>query len=281
MASALDSQNGLYQMLKDVVSVIQFGEPDPGQSYPRNPSLGTSLHEESTTLLDILDINRGQEAYDLSMILRQSAEFDTASKSLLTTMLANQRFKRWITTGQADLIYVEGHLDSANFGRTSPISYICANLVLLFRDRPDTMMLHFFCGQHVASYDGLQGPKGLMRSILAQFLETWPDVPLDNVDLTDFQNNHELIPIDVLCRTFDQMVRQVPMHATICCIIDDLTQFEKSHWTEDYSTLLQMLDHLTKYEGSGPKVKILVTSPTRSRWLRKLQEQPIELTERG
>ena len=261
---------------------IKFGELEPGQSHPRNLLLRASLPEGSITLLDILDINYGQESSNLSMILRQSAEFDTASKSLLTTMLANPRFQRWISAGGADLIYVEGHLDSANFGRTSPVSYICANLVLLFRDQPDTMTLHFFCGQHVASYDGLQGPKGLMRSILAQFLETLPNVPLGNVDLTDFQDNYELTPMDVFCRTFDQVVGQLPMHATICCIIDDLTQFEKNHWAEDYSSLLHMLNRLIKYEGSGPNVKVLVTSPTRSRWLREVvQEQPIELTERG
>ena len=264
--------------------VIQSGEPEPEpeQSHPQNPSLGTSFPEGFITLLDILDINHGHEAYDLSMILRQSSEFDTASKSLLATMLANPRFQRWITAGEADLIYIEGHLDSANFGKTSPISYICANLVLLFKDQLDTMMLHFFCGQHVASYDGLQGPKGLMRSILAQFLEIWADGPLDNIDLTDFHENHELTPMHVLCRIFDQVVRQAPMHATIYCIIDDLTQLEKNHWAEDYSSLLHLFTNLIKYEGSGPKVKVLVTSPTRSRWLRDVvQEQPIELTERG
>jgi hypothetical protein len=262
--------------------VIQFGEPEPGQSHPQSPSLGTSSSEEFITILDILDINCGQEAHDLSMILRQSADFDTASKSLLATLLANQRFHRWITAGGPDLIYVEGRLDSANFGRTSPVSYICANLVLLFKDQLDSMTLQFFCGQHVASNDGLRGPKGLMRSILAQFLETWPDVPLDNIDLTAFQDNHELTPIDVFCRTFDQVVRQVPAQATVCCIIDDLTQFEKSCWAEDYSSLLHMLDHLVRDEGSGPKVKVLVTSPTKSGWLRELvQEKPIELMERG
>ena len=262
--------------------VIQFGGPEPGESHPRKPLPAPTMPDESIPLLEILDINRGQEVVDLSMILRQSAEFDTASKSLLATILANPRFQRWITAGSADLIYVEGHLDSTNFGRTSPVSYICANLVLLFRDQPDTMTLHFFCGQHVASNDGLRGPKGLLRSILAQFLETWPEVPLDNIDLSDFQDNHELTPIDVFCRIFDQVVIQAPIHATICCIIDDLSQFEKSHWTEDYSTLLHLLDHLVNFEGSGPKVKVFVTSPTRSRWLREaVQEEPIELTERG
>jgi hypothetical protein len=162
---------------------IKFGELEPGQSHPRNLLLRASLPEGSITLLDILDINHGQESSNLSMILRQSTEFDTESKALLTTMLANPRFQRWISAGGADLIYVEGHLDPANLGRTSPVSYICANLVLLFRD---TMTFQFFCGQHIASYDGLQGPKGLMRSILAQFLETLPNVPLDNADLTDF-----------------------------------------------------------------------------------------------
>jgi hypothetical protein len=230
----------------------------------------------------MLSIDRGQGTYDLSMILRQSTEFDAQSKSLLTTLLANQRFQRWITAGESDLIYVEAHLDSASFGRTSPVSYICANLILLFRDQPDTTPLHFFCGQHIASNDGLQGPKGLMRSVLTQFLEAWPDVALDNVDLIYFQDNHELIPMDVICRTFDQVVRQIPMDKTICCIIDDLTQLEKDHWTEDYSSLLHMLKYLIKYEGSGPKIKVLVTSPTRTRWLREIiQEQPVELTERN
>jgi hypothetical protein len=227
--------------------------------------LGASLPEGSITLLDILDINHGQESSDLSMILRQSAEFDTASQSLLTTMLANPRFQRWISAGGADLIYVEGHLDPANLGRTSPVSYICANLVLLFRDQPDTMTFQFFCGQHIASYDGLQGPKGLVRSILAQFLETLPNVPLDSVGLAGFWDNYELALVGVYCGTFDQVVGQLPMHATICCIIDDLTQFEKNRWAEDYSPLLHILNRLNKYEGSGPNVKDLVTSPTRSR----------------
>jgi len=91
--------------------------------------------------------------------------------SLLARILTNPRFLRWMTVGKADLIHIAGYLDSTNFGRTSPVSYICADIVLLFRDQPDTMTLHFFCGQHVASYDGLRGQKILMRSILAQFLE--------------------------------------------------------------------------------------------------------------
>jgi hypothetical protein len=71
--------------------------------------------------------------------------------------------------------------------------------------------------------------------------------------------------MDVYCGTFDQVVGQLPMHATICCIIDDLTQFEKNRWAGDYSPLLHKLNRLIKYEGSGLNVKDLVTSPTRSR----------------
>jgi hypothetical protein len=272
---------GSDECLANAHLVIQLGETEPERRSPRSPSLGTSSSEGFVTLLEILDINRGQENYDLSMILKQSADFDTASKSLLATILANPRFHRWISAGGTDLIYIEGLLDSANFGRTSPVSYICANLVLLFRDQPDTMTLHFFCGQHVASYDSLRGPKGLMRSILAQFLETWPDVPLDNVDLTGFQEKHEMTAMDVLCQVFEQLVRQLPVHATLFCIIDDLSQFEKNLWTEDYLSLLYLFNQLGKNEGSGPRVKLMVTSPTRSRWLREvIQEKPIELTER-
>jgi hypothetical protein len=216
------------------------------------------------------------------MILRQTQEFDLACKTLLARVLANARFRRWITAGDSDLIYVEGRLDPSSYGRTSPVAYICANLVHLFQDKPKTMTLSFFCGQHVASNDDLQGPKGLIRSILAKLLMAWPDAPLSNVDLTSFQEDIARISIDVLCHTFEQVLGQAPSDCTLYLVIDDLAQFERDSWVNDYASLLSMLDHLVQNGGFGPRVMVLVTSPIRNRWLAELaRSQTIELTERG
>ena len=296
---ALESQNGLFQMLKDVVYgekpvpitdahlthpflVFQHGEPGLDTNRSPDSPPGLPSPQVHSFLVQILDVRYEQGDRDLLMILRQTQEFDLACKTLLARVLANTRFRRWITAGDSDLIYVEGRLDPSSFGRTSPVAYICANLVHLFQDKPKTMTLYFFCGQHVASNDNLQGPKGLIRSILAKLLMAWPDAPLSNIDLTSFQEDIERISIDVLCHTFELILGQAPSDCTLYLVIDDLSQFERDSWDDDYASLLYMLNGLVQNGGFGPRVMVLVTSPIRSRWLAELaQGQTIELTERG
>ncbi|RDW84236.1 hypothetical protein BP6252_01826 [Coleophoma cylindrospora] len=279
---ALGSQNGLFQMLKDVVSIFQSGEQEPelNKTHPLSPSLRESSPDLSFTLLQILDVYGAQKDLDLSIILRQSQEFDIACKTLLAIVLNNILFQRWITMVEADLMFVQGQIDSSSLGRTSPLSYICANLVRLLREQPNTITVYFFCGQHVASNDSANGPRGLIRSILAQLLEAWPHVPSHNIDLVGL-DSHESISMDDLCGILEHALGQFPTHGTVCFIVDDLPKFERNHWIEDYFILLNMLDHLVQKERSGPRIKIMVTSPTRSHWLQELARgQIIELTDR-
>ncbi|RDW60319.1 hypothetical protein BP5796_11925 [Coleophoma crateriformis] len=281
---ALGSQNGLFQMLKDVVSIFQSGEQEPeperDKPHPLSPSLRKPSPDFSFTLLQILNVYGAQGNLDLSIILRQSQEFDIACKTFLAIVLNNIQFQRWITIVEADLIFVQGQIDPSSLGRTSPLSYICANLVRLLREQPNTITIYFFCGQHVASNDSTNGPRGLIRSILAQLLEAWPHVPLHNIDLIGL-DSHESISMDDLCGMLGHALGQLPTNGTVCFIVDDLPKFERNHWIEDYFILLNMLDHLVQKERSGPRIKIMVTSPTRSHWLQELARgQIIELTDR-
>jgi hypothetical protein len=144
-------------------------------------------------------------------------------------------------------------------------------LVQVFREVIATLGLHFFCGQHVASIDDLKGPRGLIRSLLAQLvlaiLQNQPDGPLDAVNLTNFSWNYESIPTEDFCQAFRLLLRQIPAHVTVLCLIDDITRFERDSWSEDYASLMNMLNGVISDQGIGAKFKVLMTSPTKSRWL--------------
>jgi hypothetical protein len=246
------------------------------------PSRRASLIAPSTQfmiILQVLDVDPDHVVRDLAIIQKQSQEFDLASKPLLATLLANPRFQGWLSNRDADMIDIEGRLDPSNFGRTSPVSYICANLVQLFSEERDSIVLHFFCGQHAASNDRLHGPKGLVRSFLAQLIHSSKNVQVENDIGGLITANNGLLNMVTLCQSFNLLVMQMSRHTKVYCIIDDICQYETERLQEDYMYLLDLFAHLLAE--SGPRTKLLLTSPTRSRQIRRwTQQPPLELTER-
>jgi hypothetical protein len=233
-------------------------------------------------LLYLLHVPLKHEVTDLEFVLRQSKEFDAMSKSYGAIMMSNPRFQQWVVASETDLVYVEGRLDSSSFGKTSPVSYFCANLALLFRESATSITLHFFCGQHMASNDVMQGPRGLIRSFLLQLLQISPSASLNGVDLTCFNDNRESISMADLCQMFELLLRQLPVQSTVFCIIDDLSRFEKDFWDEDYWHFLRMLGTLIIGQESGIRFKVLITSSTKSKRLQGHipEELHVHVTER-
>lgn len=234
----------------------------------------------------MLRVDGMHDSHDLSAVLRQSHEFDQASKSYGAAILSNERFRRWITARGPDMIYVEARLDPSAFGKTSPISYFSANFVKLLEDKAAVLTLHFFCGQHSASNDKLCGPRGLIRSLQAQLVQKWPqDAPTDGINITEeLDYSHETFQTERFCKLFETMLAHIPSHFTIICVIDDIPRLERGHWANDFWVLMTMLGNLVYQSNPGlARLKLLMTSPTRSRLLQdQIPEQAlIELTEKG
>jgi len=57
------------------------------------------------------------------------------------------------------------------------------------------------------------------------------------------------------------------IHTTVFCIIDNLAQFEKDRWDEDYWHFLHMLGTLIVGQESGTRFKVLIVSSTKSKRL--------------
>ncbi len=236
-------------------------------SRPRTPSTQSVSTEQVVSLLYLLQVEQGHGVRDLDFVLRQGPGYDAASQSHGAMVLEHPNFRRWIVAEQSDLVYVESRLDSSRFGRTSPISYFCANLLQHFKNQAATSTIYFFCGQHEASNDDLKGPRGLVRSLLAQLLQRWPNVPTDPANLDPFNGEHEKVPTEELCRLFEQVLGQVPGHVTITCIIDGIAHFEKDNWKEDYWAVVTMLSNAVLDQNLVARFKVLMTGPIRSMWL--------------
>jgi hypothetical protein len=134
--------------------------------------------------------------------------------------------------------------------------------VQVLRDVGSTVALHFFCSQHVASIDDLKGPRGLIRSLLAQLVLTILRNQPDNLLDTD-----DAIPTEGFCQLFQHLLRRIPAHVTVLCLIDDITRLERDSWSEDYKSLMNMLNGIIFDQEIRARFKVLMTSPTKSRWL--------------
>ncbi|KAI6378726.1 hypothetical protein MCOR25_002147 [Pyricularia grisea] len=81
--------------------------------------------------------------------------------------------------------------------------------------------------------------------------------------------------LQALLDIFKELVDQIPQALTLYCIIDGISYYENP-WPEDLlllvTTLAEMCDD-QRSGLSGPRIKILLTSPSRFHWLHKFAEQ--------
>ncbi|KAL2071791.1 hypothetical protein VTL71DRAFT_13026 [Oculimacula yallundae] len=223
-----------------------------------------NIHPED--LIAMLDVPPEQCARDLNFVIRQSSQFCSTSKSYGAAITSNPRFQAWVNADDADLIFVEGQFDS-RCGRTSPVSSFCASLPQEIEDTKVGVVLSFFCGQHVASNDRLRGPRGLIRSLLWQLLNVWPQSSV-RANISGPFDDEASISMEDLCFLFQMLLKQVP-YLAVFCIIDDMPQFERQCWDKDYFIFLRLLGNLLGEE-PGIRFKVLITSSGKSR---RLQEQ--------
>jgi hypothetical protein len=175
-------------------------------------------------------------------------------------------FKRWFNSQRSALL-VNGSFDSGAWNKISPLSVFCATFATSLVGMERGIVLHFFCGQHLTPDDDLRGPRGLIRSLIAQLL-LYPSTFYPNANFIVRQNvyqacsNHD---IAALCYAFELLVMQYPLDTSIFCIIDNVSAFETTDngWDAKLRCVLDTIKLLTKPSYLGPAVKVLITSPSK------------------
>lgn len=264
---------------------------------PQNRATETPRHIERETrephplsflslseLREILRVDPLKAANDLEYILRQKITFNAASKGQASYLLQRQEYDDWFTSRQPDLLVVDGNLTTTRDSKISPLSLVCAKLIKEgLSDRRPGVLLYFFCSENMSAKDGLSGPQRIMCSLLEQLLGSLDSrncLSLNFIDSRWWQHGLERLDLGILCRTFRNLISQLPT-TSVYCIIDGMSLYERELWKEDLLSLLEMFRELVRDHKLRQRVKVLITNPARMRYITSVVGEGSRITLRA
>lgn len=283
---------------------MEVNQPSANQAYGMPCMLSLSTQKDRTFDIDgvLAVLYDGQEGTahggDLLATLRKHHDFSDKALAQPAYLANTERFRKWLVDLHSDILLVDAHVGSQTSGKTTSMSVFCATLVqsLLDYSKATTQpgrsefVLYHFCGLHHNKIGNLEGPPGLIRSLVGQLLQAWPrDRPPDTpseTSLRDFGSGHTESDVRAACQMFEKLVSVLPPGTTIHCIIDGISEFDTELW-ERSRYLKMVLDCLRALVMSSSTLhkneahlKVLMTSAhSSSKAMRELltEEQQISL----
>lgn len=207
-------------------------------------------------VLNILDLDKT----DIDSIMESSNSIPLKYRSRAMQIVTAEEFRAWATSATSSELLVQGDPGADTTQATFAMSLVSASLMQGLRNRDRFVSLVFFCGRHVESDDALAGGRAMISSLMAQLLlQHYANATFrqQDVDLEGLRSGD----IGVLCRLFEWLVRQLPQHKTLVCVVDGVEYYETAKYEDDMRTVLNSLLGLARDETMCPAVKILATSP--------------------
>lgn len=224
-------------------------------------------------MLDILAAPFEVATRDLDIVVQEGLHFGPAQQGQTQWLLKKDRFRQWLSANCSDLLLVHGNLtDTSNSGvRISSLSVVSATIATAIAQQAngDAIALYYFCGLRMSSNDDLGGPQGLLRCFTSRLLvglKAKYDIAA-SLNLLDGSYLEALQRRDIgcLCTVFRSILVQVPSYATVYCILDGIAWYEKAEMLQDLFSVLQSLYGMVEGASQGSLLKVLLTSPFRSR----------------
>ncbi|CAM1511914.1 Fc.00g094270.m01.CDS01 [Cosmosporella sp. VM-42] len=251
--------------------------PVPGAYYVQAPTvyvLATSptsillSFDECYTLLGIRDSLFLTK--DLGKILRSSRALPKNALKRATWLLNLDRFKTWadISRRSSDLILVNSHLNVLIIGKISSLSVFAATLASMPRISPNLVLISHYCGLHTSPRDVMAGPKGMLRSLIAQLIllrrhdQVRTTISLDE----SLVNDIAIQDLRGLCEILRSLLSQFPQETTIFGALDNISEFKTSlyGWELDMGEIIRCLRFIVGQMRWGPKLKEFLTAANRS-----------------
>lgn len=198
---------------------------------------------------------------DIEAILESGDSIPLRFRSHAKQIVTSDQFHLWATSAISCELLVQGYEVSDEAQAECAMSLVSASLMRSLRDRDRFLSLVFFCGRHIESDDPFTGGAAIIRSLTAQLLQQ----QFMNLSFQSQGINLEAIAaadIDVICALFERLVRSLPQHMTVVCVLDDMGCYENHRFESDMRRVLEFLLRLTRDETMPPAIKLLVTCPT-------------------
>jgi hypothetical protein len=238
------------------------------------------VYEQATPLtprqlLGLMNVHHLRALEDEQHIIRRGRSLNREAISHAASMFQTTQVRQLLHSLESGVVLVNGCSDRSQNTKISPITHVCATLTdALRRSDSTSVVLAFFCGQHSTSKDDLMGPQGLMRSLVAHLLlslvqnecisESAP------IWVSAFQGDFEELSFKDICQLFYHLVELVPKQIMVYCVVDGISYYERDVWKGDYDLMMECFGSIIANKAIAAVFKLLLTSPTVSRWLTDL-----------
>jgi len=196
--------------------------------------------------------NIGHVGDDLEVVLREVHQMQEGDLRRSQYLPQTPRFQHWFEHSashpQSDIILVNGYSVEDSHRSISPLSVFSASLVsTIIRQFGPTeryVVLHHFCTLHTRSPDddGLAGPVGLLRRLIAQLAIYLAGLDMHTrlLDRELFSDIHAISELEddkvnliALCELLGCLLNEVPEGVVVFIIIDNVSDFEVGNWRDD------------------------------------------------
>ena len=218
-------------------------------------------------LFELLDVPPDMAAQDLGRVTAQGRSWPSSLYAEGHWLLRNKKFQTWLHSEETGCLLVNQNQTSSE--SNSSMSFACTSLIEALDVSHEATIISFFSSLHAKGETLVEGPAGLLRSLISQLL------PLKSYDLgfVDDGSLEDLSHYDIgsLCSLFDMLVQQLAEETVLFCIIDGISPFEKSKYGDSVAIFLSMLSQLTEALAMSPGnlvFKVLVTASKSSKSLK-------------
>jgi hypothetical protein len=216
----------------------------------------------------MLNVSTEASIEDFRRVHRACQSVDPSESQIAQGIFEGARFKEWLSVYESTVIFIEGGPALTINSRFASLSLMSCLAIECLEGKEPAVVLHHFCRRHVSSRDPLQGPQGLMRSLLCQILRLFQNQI--NLGFTSSRRYREQLDshnLHIMCDCFVKIIRQLPADTVLFCIIDSIDCFEKREWADDCRHVIRELQDILYDNGIGPVFKLLVTSNVRSKYV--------------
>ncbi|CAG8949095.1 hypothetical protein HYFRA_00002224 [Hymenoscyphus fraxineus] len=196
-----------------------------------------------------ININMTNDSLEKTISIGRTEEENT--HGLTEKLMENRQFRNWFQCSGSKLLL----LRAVATENISPLSNFCAMLVKSLKNVQPAITLHYFTSVHrVLRGTDIEHGQHLLRSLIAQLLQHWPDGHLlpSNLDLSGI-SNHDFESLWLL---FVAAVTSFE-GATIFCTLDGLLRYPRE---EEALVLVHRLWELSEALQTVT-LKVLITSP--------------------
>lgn len=246
----------------------------PMPTHPSGAQIGCSpASQRSITSEDLLLWIAAPEllAHDLQKITeRRKVQVPEQEQVRAEQLIRTAPMREWLTAPTSSQLLVHGNYDRRAY--ISGLTLFCMTLTSTLAERASRFIpLIFFCGLHAEAMDvdAHTGGRAIMQSFIRQLLQSY-DFGSNQMPTLHFDDKKiQLGDVGELCKLFEALVRALPSHVVLFCLVDGISYYERDEFKEDMAVVLSAILKLSDDSSVSVPVKVLVTSPTKTAEVRQ------------